>query len=169
MSKARVKWGPQCAHQTGQPWITTWTPDKVAAAPDPVVGLASYAQQVLGIPFPRVSDITAARKHINELFNRYPTADYHTLCRVVRYAKSQRRRFTMLTTVVCLWRDAMGAGKLNELDPSNDFALLEQINRILEIETDERWRTRLLCCLDNDSRRLAISDWRTLRGPIAAA
>lgn len=169
MTRARVKWGPQCSHRAGQAWLTTWTPDKVAAAPDPIVALGNYMQQLLGIAFPTMSDLAAIRKHTNEIADYYPSATVATLCRVVQYAKSKKRRPTRGAQVMGMWREAMAAGYLNELDPNNDQALIDQIYTILETETDERWRMRLLCCLDNDSRRLAISDWRTFRASIAAA
>jgi hypothetical protein len=166
---ARTKWGPQCSHRAGQAWLTTWTPEKVAEAPDPIVGLANYMQQLLGIGFPTVGDISGIRKVANEIAEHYPGATTNTLCRVVQYAKSRKRRPTKGSQVMGMWRDAMAAGYLNELDPNNDQALIDTIYRILETETEDRWRARLLCCLDNDSRRLAIADWRTFRGSIAAA
>lgn len=169
MTKARVKWGPQCVHRSGQPWLTTWTPEKVAEAPDPIVALSGYMQQVLGIAYPTMSDLAGIRKIANEIVEHYPGATTNTLCRVVQYVKSKKRRPTRGTQVLGMWREAMAAGYLNELDAGNSQGLLDIIYRILETETNERWRTRLLCCLDNDSRRLAISDWRTFRGPIVAA
>jgi hypothetical protein len=109
------------------------------------------------------------RRYANEIAEHYPTSSVYTLCRVVQYAKSKKRRPTRGAQVLGFWREAMAAGWLNELDPSNDEILMTQIYRILELETDERWRSRLLSCGDNESRRLAISDWRTFRGSIVAA
>jgi hypothetical protein len=169
MTATRVKWGPQCSHRAGQSWLTTWTPDKVAAAPDPIVGLANYMQQNLGIAYPTMADLAAIRHHANDIAAYYPAATTYTLCRVVQYVRSKKRRPTRGAQAMGMWREAMAAGYLNELDPNNDQALIDQIYVILETETDERWRRRLLCCADNDSRRLAISDWRTFRAPIVAA
>lgn len=165
----RTKWGPQCSHRAGAAWLTTWTPDKVAAAPDPIVALGNYMQQTLGIAFPSIQDIAGMRKIANDIAANYPGASTNTLCRVVQYAKSRRRRPMKGSQVMGMWREAMAAGYLSELDPNNDQALMDTIYTILETETDERWRSRLLCCLDNDSRRLAIADWRTFRASIAAA
>lgn len=141
----------------------------MAAAPDPIVALSNYMQQTLGIAFPSMSDLAGIRKIANEIAKTYPQASTNTLCRVVMYAKSRKRRPTKGSQVMGMWREAMAAGYLNELDPNSDQGLIDSIYRILETETDERWRNRLLCCLDNDSRRLAIADWRTFRASIAAA
>lgn len=165
----RTKWGPQCSHRTGQAWLTTWTPEKVADAPDPIVALGSYAAQILGIGFPTLSDINGMRRIANEIVDLYPAATTNTLCRVVQYVKAKKRRPSKGSQVLNMWREAMAAGYLTELDGNNDQGLLDTIYRILETETDERWRARLLCCVDNDSRRLAISDWRTFRSFIAVA
>jgi hypothetical protein len=165
----RTKWGPQCSHRAGGAWLTTWTPDRVAEAPDPIVALGNYMQQLLGIAFPTIADISGMRKFANEIHENYPGASVNTLCRVVQYAKAKRRRPTKGSQVMGMWREAMAAGYLSELDPNNDEALMQTIYTILETETEERWRNRLLCCLDNDSRRLAIADWRTFRASIAAA
>ena len=165
----RTAWGPQCSHRAGQAWLTTWTPEKVADAPDPIVALGNYMQQLLGIAFPTIQDISGIRGIANEIAQHYPGATTNTLCRVVQYAKAKRRRPTKGSQVMGMWREAMAAGYLNELDPSNDQALMDTIYRILETEDDQRWRSRLLCCLDNDARRLAISDWRTFRGTLATA
>ncbi len=165
----RVKWGPQCTHRSGQSWLTTWTPDKVAAAPDPIVALASYMQQTLGMAFPTISDIAGIRKVTNEIAAYYPTASVATLCRVVQYVKSKKRRPTKGSQVMNMWREAMAAGFLDELDPNNDQTLMDAIYEILDTETDERWRARLLCCYTNDARRLALADYRTFRAPLAPA
>jgi hypothetical protein len=164
-----LKWGPQFAHLSGQSWTTDWTPAKVAAAPDPIVGLAGYAQQTCGIPFPTLSDLSGMRKIANEIYRHYPTADIGTLCRIVQWARNRRRRCRSGSQLLNLWRDAMADGALNELDASNDAALTDTIYRILETEQDQRWRSRLLCCADNDARRIAINDWKTYRGHGAAA
>jgi hypothetical protein len=126
-------------------------------------------QQLLGIPFPTIGDLSGIRKIANEIAQNYPGATTNTLCRVVQYAKSKKRRPMKGTQVMGMWREAMSAGYLSELDPNNDQGLIDTIYRILETETEQRWRNRLLCCLDNDSRRLAIADWRTFRASIAAA
>lgn len=109
------------------------------------------------------------RRIANEIATHYPGATTFTLCHVVKYVKSKKRRPVKGAQALGMWREAMAAGWLDELDPSNDEALMAQIYTILETETDERWRERLLCCFDNDARRLAISEWRTFRGSIAAA
>lgn len=155
--------GPAWSHRSGQPWLTTWTPELVATAPDPVIGLANYMQQTAGLPFPTLSDLNGMRKVTKEIFEFYPTATWYTMCRVVQYVKAKRRRPTRCTAAINMWREAMAAGYLNELDPAQDQGLIDSINRILETETEPRWRARLMGCLDNEARRLAISDWRTFR------
>jgi hypothetical protein len=152
-------------HRTGQPWLTTWTPDKVASAPDPCSAFIEYVQQVLGVPWSTIKDETVLRKRIAEFFEHYPKADFHTLCRVVQWCKSQRLRFTRAYFVIDKFRDAWAAGALPELDvPNADDALEVEIARALTMEADETWRARLIGTAGVDLRRSVFDEWATAHG-----
>jgi hypothetical protein len=150
--------GPNWSHRSGQGWVTTWTPDMVVAAPDPLIGFANYIEQVLGVGFPTKKDLLILRARVNELFERYPQATFHTMCNVVRFNKSEKRKFARVYTVVDSFREAMMEGWLPELSRAPQ-TLEQRITRILEIETDPRWRARILCCLDDGSRLHVLEQW----------
>lgn len=161
----RLTSGPDWSHRTGQAFLTTWTPELVAAAPDPVVGLSNYMEQILGVGFPTQKDLLVLRKRIKEIFQHYPAADYHTLCRLVRYNKSIKRRFSRVYTVMDSFREAMAAGWLPELTNATSETAETHIRRILETETDPRWRARLLACRDDSARHHMIECWESSRVP----
>lgn len=153
--------GPDWSHQSGQSWATTtWTVDKVLAAPDPLIGFANYMEQILGVGFPTVKDLTILRKRVHEIFDRYPKADFRTMCRLVQYNKNKKKKFTKVYAVTGSFRDAMAAGWLPELTNENDENLREDVLRILKTETDPDWRGRLLACPDDDSRRFVITEYK---------
>lgn len=148
-------------HRTGGNWLENWTPDKVANANDPVLAFAAYASQVLGVPFATVKDQQVLRKRIKELFAHYPRADFYTLCRVVQFAKSKRKRFPRVYMVVDEFRQAYKAGVLPELDPDHpDPRVEDKITKILEFETDENWRARLILAAGNEARRAVVIEWQ---------
>lgn len=149
--------GPDWSHRSGQSWLATWTPDKVIAAPDPVIGLASYIEQILGVGFPTIKDLTILRKRCNEVFAHYPRADYRTMCRLVQYNKQKRRKFARVYTVIDSFREAMKDGWLPELSRSGD--LKERIAGILTSETDPNWRARFLMATDDGARQSALDDY----------
>jgi hypothetical protein len=152
--------------RTGQGWLTDWTPDKVAAAPDPCIGWAEYAHQVLGVPQPTLTDMTGARKNVKELFRLYPDqADWYTMCRVVMWVKKRRRHYSRLAPVAACWRDAYGDRFLPELNPPDiDTNLEATIARALDQETDPVWRRRLIATTGMDFRRATLAEWEELRG-----
>jgi hypothetical protein len=150
--------GPDWSHLSGQSWLTTWTPEKVIAAPDPVIGLANYIEQILGVGFPTKKDLLILRVRINEIFAHYPNADYRTMCRIVQFNKRKKRKFARVYTVIDSFREAKMAGWLPELTrPTGDCK--ERIARILETETDPDWRARFLTCPDDDSRRFVLNEY----------
>jgi hypothetical protein len=156
----RLSAGPNWSHLSGQGWVTDWTPDKVAAAPDPLIAFSNYIEQALGVGFPTKKDLIILRRRVNELFKRYPKADYYTLCRLVAYQRSRHRRFVRVYTVLDSFRDAMAAGALPELRRDNgNGAVEERLQTILANESCPRWRARLLACPDDESRRAVIADW----------
>lgn len=151
--------GPNWSHGSGQSWVTAWTPDKVVAAPDPVIGVANYIEYLLGVGFPTKKDLILLRKRINEIFSHYPKANYYTICRIVMFNKRSKRKFARVYTVMDSFRDAMVAGELPELVSHHDESLAVRIGRFLGIETDRRWRSRLLACPDDDARRHVLDEW----------
>lgn len=155
-----LSFGPDWSHLSGQHWASTsWTVDKVLAAPDPVIGLANYIEQILGVGFPTKKDITILRKRCNEIFERYPRADYRTICRVVQYNKRKKRKFARVYTVIDSFRFAMADGWLPELTRTSDENLRDRITEILKVERDPDWRARFLAAPDDNARRFVLDEY----------
>lgn len=152
--------GPHWSHLHGQSWTTTWTPEKVVAAPDSLVAFANYIEQLLGVGFPTKKDLIILRRRVNELLGYYPEADYHTMCRLVKWLKAKKQKFARVYCVVDHFREAMAAGALPELT-GRSTNLRDHIYDLLATETDARWRKRFLACPDDVSRRLVLDQYQS--------
>jgi hypothetical protein len=106
------------SHDTGQSHLTAWTPELVAAAPDPVRAFALYAQQVLGVPFYTTKDLVLLRQRVNDVFNRCPQATYYTLCRVVAWARRKRIRKPRVYMIIDLVPEATAAAPAGASSPT---------------------------------------------------
>lgn len=153
-----MSYGPDWSHLSGQSWATTsWTPEKVLAAPDPVIALANYIEQALGVGFPTMKDLKILRKRCNEIFDHYPRADYRTMCRVVQYNKKRKRKFARVYTVIDSFREAKMAGFLPELDAQADVRA--RVAEILKTERDPEWRARFLTAPDDGARQFILDEY----------
>ena len=145
--------------------MATWTPQKVLDAPDPVVAFAEYTQQRLGVPWPTQADLRILRRKVREFFAHYPKLTYGTLCRVVEWARSRRRRFDRVWKVVDAFRLAWVDGVIPELAPdATDDSVEERITAALAVETDPWWRRTLIGAQGRDARAQVIGEWQTIRG-----
>lgn len=144
------------------PVLRTWTPDLVNAAEDPTRAFAEYVQQTLGVPWPTQRDMVILRKKVNDFFELYPQADYRTLCRVVVFMRSRKRRVSRMWMVVEEFRKAWAAGQLPELDPGyvRDDGIKTLIEEALTVETDPVWRRRLLLAQGPASQREVYVSWQ---------
>lgn len=148
----------------GNGWLTTWTPQLVVDAPDPVVAFANYVQQKIGVPWPTLQDMKILRGKIKEFFSHYPKATFHTLCRIVDWARARRRRFDRVWKVVEAFRLAWVDGALPELNPSDrDDSVEARIAAALEAETDQVWRQWLIGAEGTKARREVVEDWEDQR------
>lgn len=157
--------GGRWRHRTGGGYLTTWTPQLVVDAPDPVNAFAEFAQQRLGVPWPTQRDMAILRKKIGEFFDHYPRLTFHTLCRVVEWARQRRWRFDRVWKVIDAFRRAWTDGAIPELDPAQqrDERLDASIAQALESETDPVWRRWLIGAEGEDARRKVLEDWRAER------
>lgn len=132
----------------------------VANAPDPVLAWAEYVQQTLGVPWPTVRDQAILRNRVQDFFDRYPRADWYTLCRLVQWCKNRKKRDARVWMVLDRFRAAWVAGALPELDPSTvDDNVEARIAAALERESNPTWRRRLLGAVGAQARRVAIDAW----------
>lgn len=145
--------------------LTFWTPDKVAAAPDPAKAFCEYLQQTMGIPWPTVTDIAILRKECADIFKHYPQANWFTMCRVAMYFVNRKTRFDRVWRVPQEFRRAWADGAVPELDLNNTFdpSVEARVGFALERETDAVWRRRLLLSTGTQ-RQLAVQDWERERG-----
>ncbi len=140
------------------------TPDDVQNADDPAKEFAEYCRQTLGTPWPTLKDMIILRKKTKEFFEHYPHATWHTLCRVVVFSRSRKRRHAHVWAVMEDFRRAYVAGVLPELDPVNrvDEKFAGLVERALESEDDPSWRRRLLLAQGSQQEEV-YSVWRKER------
>jgi hypothetical protein len=152
------------AYRTGQSATTIWTPDKVAACPDPAIAFVGYVQQTTGTPAATAKDLAIVRKKAKAIFDQCPRADWYTLCRVVTWARGRRRRHAQVHYYVDDFRQAWAEGALPELDNQRREDTTEaRIARALTTETDTLWRRRLIASSGMQARRDAIDEWERVR------
>jgi hypothetical protein len=137
-------------------WLKTWTPADVQNAND----FAEYCQQYLGCPWPTYKDKAILKKKIDDLFRKYPEMDYYSLCRIVAWMRSKKKRPARVWMVVESFRDAWSAGALPELDPAErkDKTLEQKIEAALEQEERPEWRRRLMGS-KGDARKEVYEAW----------
>lgn len=143
-------------------WLTVWTPALVEDAKDKPKAFAEYTQQVMGVPYPTIKDMTILRKKAKEFFKNCPNATWGTLCRVVQWAKARKRRPSRVWMLVDMFREAWSAGYLPELDRAArvDDNVEAGIERALEQEDRPEWRARLLGARGVTARREALTEWQ---------
>lgn len=141
--------------------MTTWTPSMVQNADDPHAAFCEYVQQRLGTPPPTRADRGKLRKEANAFFERYPHTDWYSLCRVVIWAASRKVRPARVCTVLGYVRHAWSAGALPELDPVNatDPEADALVQAALRLETDPRWRRRLILARSPGAKREVYDLW----------
>lgn len=126
---------------------------------------ASFCQQKLGTPYPSGKSIAILRKQSKEFFENNPRANWGTLVRTVEWCRNANKRLPNAYSVFSFVRYAWSKGYLPELDPVQhvDASLEEQISRALRVETDERWKNRLVAA-SGDGRREVYNSWVEVRG-----
>lgn len=136
-----------------------WSVKDVEESKDGLV-FAAYCQQVIGVPYPNLEHERILRHKINEMFKRYPRANWGTLCRLVLYCKDHKYRPDQVWKIFTKFNMAWKAGVLPELevDASNPI-LEEQIRRVLIEETDMSWRRKLLMAQGDGQQRKVLREW----------
>lgn len=136
---------------------------KTAADVNDPKSFAEYAQQKLGIPYPTGKSIAILKKALREFFEHYPQADYNTMCRVVEWAKTKKKRYAQVYQLVYAFRYAYQDGYLPELDPGRELTdsdLEAAIEAVLVDEHDLEWRRRLIVADGLEARRHVYEQWR---------
>lgn len=141
--------------------MVTWTPTMVQNADDQYDAFSQYVQQRLGTPAPTQVDRAKLKKEVKIFFKQYPHTDWHSLCRVVIWAASRKVRPVRVYTVLNYVRYAWAAGALPELDPGNatDPEADALVQVALRMETDPRWRRRLVLARSPGAKREVYSLW----------
>jgi hypothetical protein len=135
-------------------------PEDVAKSSDPARAFAHYARQRLGVPGITIKDITLTKKRAREFFTENPQCDWYTLCRVVCWCKTRRKRPPRLHSLFALIPYAWADGAIPELDADRvDLAVEEGITEALQRETDPTWRRRLMVGQGQTARAQALEDW----------
>jgi crossover junction endodeoxyribonuclease RusA len=138
-------------------------PEKVAKGKNFVEQLrlfARYCQQTVGTPMPQAEKWPALAKRVKAFFIEYPQADWYTLCRVAQWCRTHNVRPRTTVGLVSCFNSAWQDGAIPELDPHNwDIEVEHRIERALQIEKDEDWRSRLFLAKGPEARRRAIEEW----------
>lgn len=124
---------------------------------------ANFAQQKLGIPYPTQKSIAVLNKALKEFFAQYPQADYSTMCRLVEWAISKKKRFAHTYSLVYAFRYAYKDGYLPELDPNRERTnddLEALIEEALVVEKDPEWRRRFMVAHGVKARGEVYEAWR---------
>ncbi len=139
-----------------------WTPAMVNEADDPYFAFCEYTKQVLGVPHPTNADKVILRRKCKAFFKEYPHTDWFTMCRIVNWMVRNKRRVPKMYMVVDHYRYAWAKGALPELDPryAEDAEADAMIAQALAVESDERWRRRLLLAQDPIQKREVYASWR---------
>jgi hypothetical protein len=121
---------------------------------------ARYSQQIVGTPMPEIKAWPALGRRVKAFFIEYPTADWYTLCRTAQWCRTHKVRPRTTVGLVGCFRSAWADGYLPELDPQHvDMEVERRIERALEAEEDETWRSRLLLARGVEARRKVIEEW----------
>jgi hypothetical protein len=123
---------------------------------------AEYAQQTLGTPIPSGREIAVLQRKANDFFKSSPQATWGTLARTVEWCRAKKRRPALAWGVIAQVRWAWSDGILPELDPraAVNSTVEYQIEQILETETEERWRDRLVGACGVSGRSGALASYR---------
>jgi Holliday junction resolvase RusA-like endonuclease len=121
---------------------------------------ARYCQQTVGTPMPPSDKWPALAKRVKAFFIEYPQANWYTLCRVTQWCRSHNVRPRTTVGLVGCFNSAWKDGAIPELDPHSwDMEVERRIERALELESDDDWRSRLFLAKGPESRRRAIQEW----------
>jgi len=123
---------------------------------------AAFAQQLLGTPIPRGAEIAVLQRKLNDFFRSTPQASWASLAHTVEWCRAKGKRPALAWGVIAHVRWCWADGLLPELDPKPvvEFNVEYAIGRILETETDQAWRDRLIGACGLSNRRNALAAWR---------
>lgn len=125
---------------------------------------ARYCQQTVGTPMPMNQMWGPLGRRIKAFMIEYPQADWYTLCRVAQWCRTHKVRPRTTVGLVGCFRSAWADGHLPELDPQHvNLEVERRIERALEEEEDETWRSRLLLARGVEARRKLIEEWESKR------
>jgi hypothetical protein len=112
-----------------------------------------YAERTLGMPYTRKKDINQTRVEAHKLFEKHPTLDWRSLCRVVDWMRARKKRVDVPWKAITYFRWAWKDGVLPELNWSDhqDQDLEQEIAQILP---------RLIVTQGVEARTRALEDWR---------
>lgn len=138
---------------------------------------ARYCSQQTGTPYPTGKQIAILRKNIKELFEQYPSMDYHSLCRIVEWSKAKHKRYATPGGMLgggmrFAWRD----GYLPEcspgwvpLDPETEDNIAVAVQKEMYDDAapaDPSWLHRLANSRGNAQRKGVYEQWLLERGPL---
>ncbi len=125
------------------------------------VTFCNWANATYGAPPPTQKDLAILNKKARELFETVPDTDWQTLVTVVKWCASRKRRFPRIWSYVGQYRNAWAAHVFD--GPVAQGSIEDRISKILDVETDPLWRSRLMKSV-GEHRETVLEEWITHRG-----
>lgn len=136
-----------------------WADRKTAEEVKNIRDFATYAAQEAGIPYPAKKHLYAASSEVEKIFALYPSLNWSSMCKIVDWAKENKKRYPHIMALINGYRYAYADGYLEELAPNEDDSLETKIEQALEIETDPEWRRRLMVS-NGPGRKIVYAAWQ---------
>ncbi len=123
---------------------------------------ALYAHQQCGTPNPTGKDIAKLNSYLKTFWERYPGANWETLCKIVDWSKNNKRKyFTAMALVETGHKLAWLKGYLPELD--FDATDVDNEARIVLLlgrdDLPDDWRRRFLLAQTPQEKEAVIERW----------
>lgn len=141
-------------------YIDALNPDQVRTVDD----IIEFTQTLYGVVV-NWQDKARFKGMLKDFFKDNPHVDVPVIAKAIVWAKETGRKVKTLNGVMLMVTQAHAAGALPELDPSfaRTSALEAAIFEAITVETDEYWRTRLVCANGTEARQRALNEWRASR------
>lgn len=125
---------------------------------------AVYAQQKTGMIIPLKRDRNIFSKKAQEWMEQNPGTDWKTLCSVVDWAATNKKRPQSLMAFLHWSSNAFKDGFIG--GSVQEEWLSSAVEKILDHETDEVWRSRLKDTHGSNALITMVTDWFSVRGKL---
>ncbi len=121
----------------------------------------NWANATYGAPHPTSKDFATLNRKARELFANEPGTDWQTLVQVVKWCAARKKRCARIWSYVDQYRNAWADHAFDA--PVVGGSIEDRISKILDVETDPLWRSRLMKSA-GEHRETVLEEWMTHRG-----